>query len=68
MKLTTVLALAAFSFCGTGLATDAFAKAKPHKAGHHAKHHSKHHGKHKDCKGTFKFWKGGKCEDSRKKK
>jgi hypothetical protein len=65
MKLTTVLALAAFSFCGTGLATtDAFAKAKPHKAGHHHKHHVKH----KDCKGTFKYWKGGKCEDSRKKK
>ncbi|CAA2142028.1 hypothetical protein [Hyphomicrobium sp. ghe19] len=63
MKLTTVLALAAFTFCGTGLATTgAFAKNKPHKAGHH------HKAKKKDCKGTFKYWKGGKCEDSRKKK
>ncbi|RUP09902.1 hypothetical protein [Hyphomicrobium sp.] len=66
MKLTTVLALAAFSFCGTGLATtDAFAKAKPHKAAHH---HKAKKDKKKDCKGTFKYWKGGKCEDSRKKK
>jgi len=64
MKLMTVLALAIFGLGGMGLAQDVFAKAKPHKAGHH----HKHHGKHKDCKGTFKYWKGGKCEDSRKKK
>ncbi len=63
MKLMTVLALAIFSLGGMGSAQDAFAKSKSHKA-----HHGKHHVKHKDCKGTFKYWKGGKCEDSRKKK
>lgn len=63
MKLMTVLALAIFSLGGMGSAQDAFAKSKSHKAPH-----GKHHVKHKDCKGTFKYWKGGKCEDSRKKK
>lgn len=65
MRLTTVLALAVFSLCGTGWAPAAFAKTKPHKAAHHYK---SHHGKGKPCKGTFKYMKGGKCEDSRNKK
>lgn len=64
MKFTTVIALAIFGLGGMGAAQDAFAKAKPHKAHHHKSHHAKK----KDCKGTFKYWKGGKCEDSRKKK
>ncbi|MGO4685611.1 hypothetical protein [Hyphomicrobium sp. 2TAF46] len=65
MRLMTVLALAIFSLGGMGSAQDAFAKAKPHKAAHH---HKVKKVKKKDCKGTFKYWKGGKCEDSRKKK
>jgi len=40
--------------------------ASANKGGKHHHHHHGHHGKF--CKGEFKYLKGGKCLDSRKKK
>jgi Spy/CpxP family protein refolding chaperone len=62
MKSTIVLAICALAL---PLAAATVATAA-HKKGGKPHHH--HHHKGKACKGEFHYFKGGKCQDSRKKK
>jgi hypothetical protein len=52
--------------CALALPLAAATVASANKGGKHHHHHHGHHGKF--CKGEFKYLKGGKCLDSRKKK
>jgi hypothetical protein len=62
MKSKIVLAICALAL---PLAAATVATAAHKKVGN--AHHN-HHNKGKACKGEFHYFKGGKCQDSRKKK